>query len=1048
MAEACTSSPSHRLSVTDSNSGFRFLIDTGAEVSVLPVKNKQSFGDSECKLYAANGSEIKTYGTKTLELKLGLRRAYRWSFIIADVKQPILGADFLTRYGLLVDLRAKKLIDCLTNMSVIASVEHCINPSIKIIDENHPFHGLLSRFPDITKPVSFKEPPSHHVRHHIETRGPPIFSRARPLPPDRYKKVKDEFRLMQEMGICRPSKSPWASPLHVVPKKNGELRPCGDYRRLNEVTKSDRYPIPRIQDFTYFLTGKKCFSTLDINRAYHFIPVADEDIEKTAIITPFGLWEFPKMSFGLKNAAQTFQRFMNTTVFPNLDFLFVYIDDVLIASETEEEHERHLRTAFERLNQFGITINVSKCAFGKSKLDFLGFEVSTEGIRPLPEKVQAIVDYPRPETIQDLRRFLGMANFYRAHIPDAAKQQAELNKFLHNSKKRDKTKIQWTEESIAAFDQCKQSLRNAATLCHPQTGAPIALMADASDFAVGAVLQTKVGDSWKPLGYFSKRLTSAQIKYSTYDRELLAIFMAVRYFRKMFEGQPLIILTDHKPLTYAFKGNNVDSNKETPRRARQLLFISEFTTDIRYIEGKKNIAADCLSRVETISCPTSIDFDEVAVAQERDDYIANAASDGTCNNNNLRFKKVVLPTSNKSILCETSTSFARPYLPVRFRQIAFKSVHNLSHPGIRTTRKMMTSKFFWPGMNRDIGVWAKCCLPCQRAKVTRHTVSEFNEYPSVERFEHINVDIVGPLPITVEGYRYCVTIIDRKTRWPEAFPVKEITAECVAKTIFDGWITRYGCPLKLTSDQGRQFESSLFSSLMKILGIKKIRTTPYHPISNGLIERFHRSMKASLKASLDCTSWVDQLPSVLLGLRAALRSDNGVSAAEMTFGRNIRLPGDFYDLKEPEVSDDSSLVEKIRHTISKFKPALKSHSNSKAFFVHPDLKTCSKVFVRDDTVRRPLKSPYDGPYQVIKRYDKVYKIKFPDRVVNISIDRLKPAYVLNDASDMAMDQPIPDSTDRQTNLAPKDIVLQPPMPRTTKSGRLVRRPIRFDVEYH
>lgn len=172
VAETCTTPPSHRLSVTDSNSGFRFLIDTGAEVSVIPVKNKYFIGESVCRLYAANGSEIKTYGIKTLDLNLGLRRAYKWSFIIANVRQPILGADFLINYGLIVDLRSKRLLDSLTYLSVIGSIEHCSNPSIRVLDRNHPFHDLLSNYPDITKPVNFREPPSHSIKHHIETRGP------------------------------------------------------------------------------------------------------------------------------------------------------------------------------------------------------------------------------------------------------------------------------------------------------------------------------------------------------------------------------------------------------------------------------------------------------------------------------------------------------------------------------------------------------------------------------------------------------------------------------------------------------------------------------------------------------------------------------------------------------------------------------------------------------------------------------------------------------------------------------------------------------------
>lgn len=500
------------------------------------VKNGYS-GLCGFKLYAANDSEIRTYGICNLEICCGLRRVFKWPFIVCDVKQPIIGADFLRNFKLAVDLYNNRLVDLVTNLYVCGSKSMNFEGTIRCINSSHPYADLLESFQEITQPPTFKDIPEHSVYHHIETTGPPVHARARRLAPHRYDKVKQEFQLMQELGICRPSSSAWASPLHVVPKKGGDIRPCGDYRMLNSITKPDRYPLPRIQDFAYGLHNKKIFSKIDICRAYHFIRINPDDIEKTAIITPFGLYEFPRMTFGLRNAAQTFQRFINNTVLSGIErlnhnssnqkgsndhnettgqsFLFGYLDDVIIGSENEQVHKEHLRKLFDRFKKYKMSINLGKCVFGQPKIEFLGYEVSEKGIGALPEKVKAIEDYPRPETIEQLRRFLGMLNFYRNHIPNAAQVQGVLDRYLHGTKKKDKSKIDWTDEAVQAFEKCKVNLKNAATLSHPIAGAHLALMTDASDFSIGAVLHQKENNAWRPLGYFSKRLTESQKKYCT-----------------------------------------------------------------------------------------------------------------------------------------------------------------------------------------------------------------------------------------------------------------------------------------------------------------------------------------------------------------------------------------------------------------------------------------------------------------------------------------------------------------------------------------------------
>ncbi|UYV71315.1 hypothetical protein LAZ67_8002606 [Cordylochernes scorpioides] len=914
----------------ENSNNNHFLLDTGAEISVLPPRPEdRRRGPTKFTLTAANNSPIKTYGERFLNLDLGLRRDFKWRFIIADTNKAILGADFMEHFGIIPDIKGKFIIDSLTKLRKRASITNfnSLSPKCSINSYEDKFLNILSHYPSLTKPPSYSTPVKHSVTHDITTKGQPTFSKPRRLNPEKFKIAKSEFEHMMELGLCKRGDGAWASPLHLFPKKNSiDWRPCGDYRRLNAVTQPDCYPIPHIQDFTQSLHGK--------------------DIPKTAITTPFGLFEFTRMNFGLKNASQTFQRFMNV-VTKGLDFVFVYIDDVLIASKNENDHIQHLHTIFKRLSDHGLTINISKSVFGKPSLEFLGHIIDNKGIKPLPEKIK-IVHKNSSHILAPLYSLL------KTKSPNAS--------------------LNWTSDTLEAFQNIKNALAENTLLNYPQPNSTLSVLVDASNVAVGGVLQQLNDTAWEPISFLSKKLSPAETKYSAFDRELLAAFLSVKHFSYFLDGKTFMLFTDHKPLTYAF----TSKSERSPRQERLLNYLSHFSMDIRYVKGSENIVADTLSRIEIETfnhTKVNLDLNAFPEIQEKDKELKTLI-DNSDSSQTIKLIKQQVPFCNKLIYCDISTGNSRPFVPENFRRQIFNSLHNLSHPGIRATRKLITQKYFWPKMNQTINHWSKSCL--------------------------------------------------------DSFPISDKTAISVAKAFFRGWISRYGVPATITTDQGREFESHLFKDLTSLVGTNRIRTTAYNPAANGLVERLHRQIKAAIMASGNTINWIDALPLVLLGIRTSYKEDLKCTAAEMVFGTTLNLPADLLTNSEFKNPDPSNFATQLKNYMSRIRPQPTRQTKQNNIFSHKDLDTCSHVFVRKDFVKRALSPPYEGPFPVVSRSSKTFTVKINDQNKVISVNRLKPAFIENTPQsfhDSSILPPMPDGAEETT---PKTSSY------TTRYGRHVR----------
>jgi transposase InsO family protein len=649
--------------------------------------------------------------------------------------------------------------------------------------------------------------------------------------------------------------------------------------------------------------------------------------------------------------------------------------------------------------------------------------------------VAAVQDFPRPETVKELQAFLGMVNFYRRFLPAIARTLKPLTDSLRGGLHASDP-VQWPPECAEAFAASKHALLHATCLAHPTAGAQLSLAVDASATHVGATLQQQLpGHSmFQPLGFFSKKLEPAQQKYSAFDRELFAVYAGIWHFRHMLEGRKFAVLTDHKPLTHAVSRV---SDPWTAQQCRHLAYVAEYTSDIRHIPGLSNIVADTLSRppghVPRVArgqapspsfpagglsagnsqratsspsrpgpqSPASSSGQEPATPHVQPvlaplvpatptlpvNLAAMASRQELCPSvqrlrasDALRLQSVRV--QGAQLLCDVSRGVPGPVVLLQDRLGVFQVLHGLAHPRIRATRRLVSARFVWHGLARDVGAWCRDCQTCQRGKVTKQPAAPLHSFPTATRhFLHVHVDLVGPLPTSAEGYVYLLTVIDRATRWFEAVPLKNMEADTVAEQFVTCWVARFGVPATVTSDQGPQFTSATWSGLCRQLGTQYILTTAYHPQANGMVERVHRQLKDALRARGAGAAWHSHLPWILLGLRAAPKEGSGISAAEMAemvLGVPVQLPGGL--LATPEAARDHPA------TLFQCAPSYAQVVDSPP----AHLAAAPFVYIRRGGCGPPLTPLYMGPYEVLSKHAKTFTLKVGDKTEVVSVDRLKP----------------------------------------------------------
>ena len=874
----------------------------------------------------------------------------------------------------------------------------------------------------------------------------PIKQAPRRFPAEHEKEIERQLNELLKNGLIQPGHGPWGSPLVLVKKKDGSIRMCVDYRKLNAKTVKDAYPLPRIDDTLDSLANARVFATLDLASGYHQVRNTPRAKVKSAMITKQGLFDWNVMSFGLTGAPATFQRLMEEILRGlNYEILLVYLDDVIVMGSDVDQLIERLQTVFDRLRGANLKLKPKKCTLFRKQVEFLGHVVSSEGIATDPTKTDRVKAWPVPTNISEVRSFLGLCGYYRKFVPDYYTKAKPLHD-LTKKPRKDRAKFEWTSSCDDAFNSLKQALTSAPILGYPKDEGRYVLDCDASDHSIGAVLSQVQNGREVVLAYSSKSLAKEQRKYCVTRKEFFAIVFHLKYFRNYLWGRDILVRTDHGALQWYRSFRYPDC-----QLASWIETVEEYGPKIVSRPGTKHQNADALSRIpkcsgkkcicdscqensETnrvdvatntggtlsseyvsyISIESGFSVEELVEAQKLDPAIsviyglksdesiqptfqdiAHHGSETKCYwgewdrivlKNGLLYRRWESP--------DGSVVNWQVILPKKLRDDVLRRVHEKSgHLGQRRCYVALRKRFFWFKFREELCRWIRTCELCQRNKAPpRYNRAKLQTFVVGTPMERIALDVCGPFPVTDRGNVCCLVIGDYFSKWIEAYPLPNQEAETVAEVLVREWVCRYGVPKVIHSDQGSNFESKVFQKVCELLNIEKSRTTPGRPQSDGMIERFNRTLMnivTGLVAQDQC-DWDLNVQLAAMYYRATEHTATGETPNSMLFGREITQPVDllFNFLNEEETINAPVYVTNLQNRLIKTHQVIerrlvraaqvaKRYYDSKSN--HGKYKRGDLVLVYDPTRKKGLKNKmralWVGPYVIIKALSNVtYRI--------------------------------------------------------------------------
>lgn len=768
------------------------------------------------------------------------------------------------------------------------------------------------------------------VKLHMDANATPRFFRPRTVPYAYREKVEAELDRLQKDGVIRPVEfSEWAAPIVPVLKSNGEIRICGDYKlTVNVAVKTDRYPIPNIEDLYAKLAGGKYYTKLDLSHAYQQLCL-DEDSQKlTTINTSKGLFVYTRLPFGISSAPGIFQRIIEQVV-GCLPMTAVYLDDIMVTGHTKEEHDRNVFEVLSKLNAAGLRLRKDKCTFGAESVMYLGRKLDAMGIHPTKDRVKAILDAPAPQNVAQLRSYLGGLNFYHKFLRNVSTVLAPLHELLHQD-----VKWFWGDRQRRAFEDSKLLLQSSDVLVHFNPKQDIVLSCDASPYGIGCVMSHIMPDgSERPIAFASRTLSSAEKRYAQVEREALAVIYGITHFHKYLYGRRFIVLTDHKPLLGLLKEDRLISPMSSARMQRWGLMLNNYHYELKYRPGPQHGNSDLLSRLPVDPEPSSVPIPQeviLAIRAVEDSIPMSAAKIANFTTRDPTLSSVLncvlggwplqCPTDEMSPYYRRKDELSchdgcllwgnRVLIPPQARTIVLQELHE-AHPGIVRMKSLARSYVWWPGIDSDIENEVRKCSTCQlhRNMPAQAPVHPW-EWPSIP-WHRIHIDYAGPIE-----NKWILIMVDAHSKYIEAFLTSSTSSQVTINKLRQSFAT-HGIPSVIVSDNATGFTSEEFETFCKNNGIKHTRSSPFHPSSNGLAERAVQTLKGGIqKLPGDLET---RMYRFLSRYRTTPQTTTGRSPAELLMGRKPQTRLDLLlpsltkkvTLKQSNMTDDHKQTRKL-----------------------------------------------------------------------------------------------------------------------------------------